>query len=87
MLLHLGKAAYTVPNHDDRTPHGCTLCHGEATRHPMSRVCEVAGVDPTTPSRWKRGLTRPTADKLFDLQVALSRLVDEAKPTTTGRAA
>ena len=73
------------------TEHPMDALFATAKQHgiPMSRVCEVAGVDPTTPSRWKRGLTRPTADKLFDLQVALSRLVDEAKPTptTTGRAA
>jgi transcriptional regulator with XRE-family HTH domain len=51
----------------------------EAREHriPMSRVCEMAGVDPTTPSRWKRKLTRPSADKLFDLQNALDRIVAE----------
>lgn len=51
---------------------------------PMSRVCEAAGVDPTTPSRWKRGVTRPTADKLFELQTALAKLVassDTPKPS------
>jgi transcriptional regulator with XRE-family HTH domain len=44
---------------------------------PMSRVCERAHVDQTTPSRWKRGLNRPTADKLFALEIALDELVKE----------
>lgn len=48
---------------------------------PMSRVCERAGVDVTTPSRWKRGLSRPSADKLFALQVALDAIVAETTPT------
>ncbi len=46
---------------------------------PMSRICEKAGVDDTTPSRWKRGLTRPSADKLFALEVALGQLVAERR--------
>jgi transcriptional regulator with XRE-family HTH domain len=44
---------------------------------PMSRVCELAKVDATTPSRWKRGKTRPSADKLFALEVALDQLIKE----------
>lgn len=46
---------------------------------PMARVCDRAGVDETTPSRWKRGVTRPSADKLFALEVALNELVIERK--------
>lgn len=45
---------------------------------PMSRLCEAAGVDPTTPSRWKRGVTKPTLEKLMDLQAALDRIVRQA---------
>lgn len=45
---------------------------------PMSRLCEEAGVDPTTPSRWKRGKTKPTLEKLMDLQGALDRIVRQA---------
>ena len=84
MLLHLGKAAHTVPNGMTEHPMDATLfCHGEATRHPgMSRVCEVAGWT-RTPPRWKRGLTRLDLRQAIDLQVALSRLVDEAKPNST----
>lgn len=42
---------------------------------PMSRVCELAKVDATTPSRWRRGKTRPSADKLFALEVALDKIL------------
>lgn len=42
---------------------------------PMSRVCELANVDATTPSRWRRGKTRPSADKLFALEVALDKIL------------
>lgn len=41
----------------------------------MARVCERANVDVTTPSRWKRGITRPSADKLFALEVALNEII------------
>lgn len=44
---------------------------------PMSRVCELANVDATTPSRWRRGKTRPSADKLFALEVALEQIIKE----------
>lgn len=50
----------------------------KANRVPMSRVCKDAGIDPTTPSRWKRGITRPTADKLFELQKALNAIVAQS---------
>lgn len=53
------------------------FAEAKAHRIPMSRVCEIAGVDPTTPSRWKRKLARPTADKLFDMQRALDGIVAE----------
>lgn len=44
---------------------------------PMAHVCSRAGVDETTPSRWKRGVTRPSSDKLYALEVALNELVAE----------
>jgi transcriptional regulator with XRE-family HTH domain len=47
---------------------------------PMAHVCERAGIDATTPSRWKRGLTRPTADKLFELGNALTEIIAERTP-------
>ncbi|WP_053554222.1 helix-turn-helix domain-containing protein [Sphingopyxis sp. 113P3] len=62
---------------EQQHPLDSLFASAKANRIPMSRVCERAGVDPTTPSRWKRGLTRPTADKLFELQKALAVLVEE----------
>lgn len=62
---------------EQQHPLDSLFASAKAHRIPMSRVCEKAGVDPTTPSRWKRGITRPSADKLFDLQTALDRIVAE----------
>ena len=57
---------------------------------PMSRVCERAGIAPTTPSRWRHGKTRPTVDKLHALDVALTELAALKKvemPTAFAKAA
>lgn len=62
---------------EQQHPLDSLFASAKAHRIPMSRVCELAEVDPTTPSRWKRGLTRPSADKLFALQTALDRIVAE----------
>lgn len=64
-------------NMEQQHPLDSLFASAKAHRIPMSRVCERANIDPTTPSRWKRGLTRPSADKLFELQKALARLVEE----------
>lgn len=64
-------------NMEQQHPLDQLFATAKANRVPMSRVCEAAGVDPTTPSRWKRGITRPTADKLFELQKALASIVAE----------
>lgn len=64
-------------NMEQQHPLDSLLASAKAHRVPMSRVCKLAGVDPTTPSRWKRGITRPTADKLFDLQKALASILAE----------
>lgn len=64
-----------------QTPHPLDQLFATAKEHgiPMSHICERAKVDPTTPSRWKRGIARPTADKLFALDVALNQLIGERK--------
>jgi transcriptional regulator with XRE-family HTH domain len=62
---------------EQQHPLDSLFASAKAHRIPMSRICERAGVDPTTPSRWKRGLTRPSADKLFELQKALSEIASE----------
>lgn len=49
----------------------------EAHRVPMSRICERAGIAPTTPSRWKQSKTKPTVEKLFALETALAAIVRE----------
>lgn len=58
-----------------RHPLDRLLERAKANGIPMSRVCELANVDATTPSRWKRGKTRPSADKLFALEVALDQIL------------
>lgn len=44
-------------------------------RVPMSAICKEAGVDPTTPSRWKRKKNGATLDAVMKLDEALSRLL------------
>lgn len=51
------------------------FAQAKANGIPMARVCERANVDATTPSRWKRGITRPSADKLFALEIALNEII------------
>jgi transcriptional regulator with XRE-family HTH domain len=46
-------------------------------RIPMAAICERAKIDPTTPSRWKRGKNGATVDKLSKLQGALSEIIEE----------
>jgi len=60
-----------------QTTHPLDRLFATAKQHgiPMSRVCERANVDQTTPSRWRRGITRPTADKLFALETALAAII------------
>lgn len=67
----------TCLNMEQQHPLDSLFASVKAHRIPMSRICERAGVDPTTPSRWKRGLTRPSADKLFELQKALAEIASE----------
>lgn len=62
---------------EQQHPLDSLFASAKAHRIPMSRICERAEIDPTTPSRWKRGITRPSADKLFELQKALASIVAE----------
>lgn len=48
-------------------------------RVPMSLICQRAGVDPTTPSRWKRKKNGATVEVLHKLTNALSAILDERK--------
>lgn len=41
----------------------------------MSALCEKAGIAETTPSRWKKGRTSPTLEKLMELRAALNAIV------------
>lgn len=46
-------------------------------RIPMAAICRRAEVDPTTPSRWKRGKNGATLDRLTKLNEALAELISE----------
>jgi transcriptional regulator with XRE-family HTH domain len=50
-----------------------------AKRHriPMAAICDRAKVDPTTPSRWKRGKNGATVETLTALNGALSSIIAE----------
>lgn len=44
---------------------------------PMATICKRAEVDPTTPSRWKRGKNGATVEKLHQLSTALDVILSE----------
>ena len=43
----------------------------------MAEICRRANVDPTTPSRWRRGLNGATLDRLQKLEGALDAIIGE----------
>lgn len=43
----------------------------------MAEICRRAEIDPTTPSRWKRGKNGATLDKVEKLSAALSKILIE----------
>lgn len=49
----------------------------QAHRVPMSHICKMAGVDPTTPSRWKRKKNGATVEAVTKLNAALSEILSE----------
>jgi hypothetical protein len=52
----------------------------KSNRVPMAEICRRADIDPTTPSRWKRGVNGATLDKVEKLSAALSDiLVEQAR--------
>jgi transcriptional regulator with XRE-family HTH domain len=46
-------------------------------RVPMAEICRRAEIDPTTPSRWKRGKNGATLDKVDKLNAALADILVE----------
>jgi len=46
-------------------------------RIPMATICRRAEIDPTTPSRWKRGRNGATLDKVSKLHGALNEIIAE----------
>ena len=50
----------------------------KTNRVAMATICRRAGVDPTTPSRWKRNKNGATLDKIKQLHAALSEILEAA---------
>lgn len=61
----------------DTNPLDRLFADAKAHGVPMSRLCDATGIDPTTPSRWRRGLADPSLSKLLELQAALAKIVGE----------
>lgn len=55
------------------------LLFAKARKHgiPMAAICKRASIDPTTPSRWKRGKNGATVEKVVQLSGALEALIVE----------
>jgi transcriptional regulator with XRE-family HTH domain len=58
-------------------PLDALFARAKAHRIPMATICKRAEVDPTTPSRWKRGKNGATLDRLNRLNEALTEIVSE----------
>jgi transposase-like protein len=57
-------------------------------RIPMAAICKRAGVDPTTPSRWRRGINGANLDKVQQLNSALTQIIlEDVARTKTAREA
>lgn len=54
------------------------FARAKSHRVPMARICERAGIDPTTPSRWKRKRNGATLERVQRLHDALNEIVAEA---------
>lgn len=50
----------------------------KAHRVPMATICKQAGIDPTTPSRWKRKLNGANFESVNRLHAALNAILEEA---------
>lgn len=61
----------------DTDPIDLLFARAKQHRIPMAAICSRANVDPTTPSRWKRGKNGATVEKLTQLNGALSDLIAE----------
>lgn len=62
---------------ENTNPIDALFASAKQHRVPMSLICERAGVDPTTPSRWKRKKNGATVEALHKLTSALSEIVNE----------
>lgn len=57
-------------------------------RIPMAAICKRALVDPTTPSRWRRGKNGATLERVNRLNEALTAIIaEDASPIAHKRAA
>lgn len=62
---------------ENANPIDALFASAKLHRVPMSLICERAGVDPTTPSRWKRKKNGATVEALHKLNTALTAILNE----------
>jgi transcriptional regulator with XRE-family HTH domain len=60
------------------------FARARANKITMKRICAAAGVDKSTPSRWRSGQYSPRLDTVMALNAALDRLIEASQ---TGKAA
>lgn len=63
---------------EQEDPLSALFARAKEQRIPMAAICKEAGVDPTTPSRWKRNKNGATLSKIRQLQDALTKLESAA---------
>ncbi len=62
---------------EQSAPLDALFARAKKHRIPMAAICKRAEVDPTTPSRWRRGKNGATVDRLNKLNAALSDIIAE----------
>ncbi len=61
----------------DTNPIEALFERAKSNRVPMSHICKLAGVDPTTPSRWKNKRNGATVEAVNKLNAALSAILND----------
>lgn len=59
----------------DTNPVDALYERAAAHRVPMAEICRTAGIDPTTPSRWRRNRNGATVERLTRLSAALDTII------------
>lgn len=79
MLFTVGMNAYIMWNMEQVDPVGDFFARAKHHRVAIATLCRRVGIDPTTPSRWRRKKNGANLAKLRLLSQALDAVIAEAR--------